>query len=55
MTHFVFSFCYSLLLNFLVDNTYFLLLVQLNIGGSFRRLGTKVAVIMVILFSITIM
>ena len=44
MTQFVFSFCYSLLLNFLLDNTYFLLLVQLNIGGSFRRLDTKVAV-----------
>ena len=42
MTHFVFSFCYSLLPNFLLDNTY--LLVQLNIGGSFRRLGTKVAI-----------
>ena len=44
MTHFVFSFCYSLFLNFLLANTYFLLLVQLNIGGSSRRLGTKVAV-----------
>ena len=58
MTHLVFLFCYlpflcfyshleAVLSTFKIrgfTNTYFLLLVQLNKGGSFRRLATKLAV-----------